>query len=157
SVDPAREALAQAFRDRQAIAGWGLSVEREDVCPVVRIPEGADLDGYLSTLGKKERHEIRRKVRRAEAAGQIALIDSTDPLAGRDAFIDLHQARGGADGLFPATRGGDQSREFFRRLFQLSAERAAAAPLTPIGIASRDPSLHLSFLTIDGRRIGAAV
>ena len=40
-------------------------MEREDVCPVVTLPDDADMDGYLSTLGKKERHEIRRKVRRA--------------------------------------------------------------------------------------------
>ena len=34
-----------------------------------------------ATLGKKERHEIRRKVRRAEAVGEVRLDDSTDPLA----------------------------------------------------------------------------
>ena len=30
-----------------------------------------DMEGYLATLGKKERHEIRRKVRRAERVGAI--------------------------------------------------------------------------------------
>ena len=99
--------------------GWTLNVEREDVCPVVTLPAGADMDGYLATLGKKERHEIRRKVRRAEAAGEIRLDESTDPLADLDAFIDLHQTRWGDDGLFPPTLGGDQSRVFFRRLFEL--------------------------------------
>ncbi len=33
------------------------------------LPIGADIEDYLATLGKKERHEIRRKVRRAEAVG----------------------------------------------------------------------------------------
>ncbi len=56
-------------------------------------------------LGKKERHEIRRKVRRAEAVGEIRLDDSTDPLGDLDAFIDLHQRRWGAAGLFPPTAG----------------------------------------------------
>ena len=69
------------------------------------LPEGADLDGYLATLGKKERHEIRRKVRRAEAAGDVRLDESADPLRDLDAFIDLHQKRWGADGLFPPTPG----------------------------------------------------
>ena len=32
----------------------------------------ASMDDYLGTLGKKERHEIRRKVRRAEAVGEVA-------------------------------------------------------------------------------------
>jgi CelD/BcsL family acetyltransferase involved in cellulose biosynthesis len=152
SVDPSTEALAAAFGAREMAEGWTLNVEREDVCPVIRIPEGADLDAFLATLGKKERHEIRRKVRRAEGAGEVRLVDSRDPLADLDEFIDLHQRRWGEDGLFPATPGGDQSRVFIRRLFELFGERAKAA-----GAGPRDPSLHLAFLEVDGRRIGAAV
>ncbi|HJP89235.1 MAG TPA: GNAT family N-acetyltransferase [Candidatus Limnocylindrales bacterium] len=140
AADPATEAFAAAFGAREMSNGWTLNVEREDVCPVITLPKGADLDGFLSTLGKKERHEIRRKVRRAEAAGDVLLIDSADRLADLDAFIDLHQARWGADGLFPPTPGGDQSRHFFRRLFELA-----------------DESLHLAFLTVNGERIAAAV
>ena len=40
------------------------------------------MDDYLATLGKKERHEIRRKVRRAEAVGEIRLDDSRRPARG---------------------------------------------------------------------------
>ena len=152
SVDPAANALAAAFGAREVAEGWTLNVEREDVCPVIRIPEGADLDGFLATLGKKERHEIRRKVRRAEAAGSVALVELGDPLADLETFIDLHQARWGDDGLFPPTRGGDQSRVFIRRLFELFAERSKAADASP-----RDPSLHLAFLEVAGRRIAAAI
>jgi CelD/BcsL family acetyltransferase involved in cellulose biosynthesis len=47
------------------------------------------------------------------------MVDSTDPLADIPAFIDLHQRRWGADGLFPPTPGGDQSRLMFGRLFEL--------------------------------------
>lgn len=152
AVDPSTAALEEAFGRRELAEGWTLNVEPEDVCPVIRIPEGADLDGYLATLGKKERHEIRRKVRRAEAVGEVTLVDSTDPSADLEAFIELHQARWGDDGLFPATPGGDQSRVFFRRLFELFAERAGAADASP-----RDPSLHLAFLEVTGRRVAAAV
>ena len=74
---------------------------------------GVDFDGYLATLGKKERHEIRRKVRRAEAAGEIRLDDSTDPLADLDAFIDLHQGAGATAACSrrppAATRAGSSS------------------------------------------------
>jgi CelD/BcsL family acetyltransferase involved in cellulose biosynthesis len=152
SVDPAVDALASAFGARELAEGWTLNVEREDVCPVIRIPEGADLDGFLATLGKKERHEIRRKIRRAEAAGALELVESSDPLAEIEAFIDLHQRRWGEDGLFPATPGGDQSRVFIRRLFELFGERSRAAEASP-----RDPTVHLAFLEVGGRRIGAAV
>jgi CelD/BcsL family acetyltransferase involved in cellulose biosynthesis len=143
-ADPATDALATAFGHHEMSEGWTLNVEREDVCPVIRIPEGADIDGVLATLGKKERHEIRRKVRRAEAAGPIELVESTDPLADLDAFIDLHQARWGERGLFPPTPGGDQSRRFVRRLFELYP-------------ADGPWSIHLGFLTVAGRRIAAEI
>jgi CelD/BcsL family acetyltransferase involved in cellulose biosynthesis len=114
--DPTGGQLALAFGDRDL---GRLVVEREDVCPVVTFPEGVDIEGFLSTLGKKERHEIRRKVRRAEAAGEVRLTDSTDPLADLELFIDLHQKRWGERGLFPPTRGGEQSRVLVRRLLEL--------------------------------------
>ena len=140
--DPAADALAASLGAREMAQGWTLNVEREDVCPVVTLPEGADMDGYLATLGKKERHEIRRKVRRAEGAGEVLLTESADPLADLDAFIDLHQKRWGLDGLFPPTAGGEQSRVFVRRLFE------AFGP---------DGGVKLTFLTVAGRRIAAGI
>jgi CelD/BcsL family acetyltransferase involved in cellulose biosynthesis len=116
--DPAADALAEAFRREGHRNPWRVTVEREDVCPVVTFSDGMDYESYLGTLGKKERHEIRRKVRRAESAGVIALTIVADPLAELETFIDLHQKRWGADGLFPATPGGACSRQFFRQLFR---------------------------------------
>src|SRR5439155_10974003 len=138
---PAAEALAKAFRAREASAGWIVTVEREDVCPVVHLRLGASMDDYLATLGKKQRHEIRRKVRRAQGAGEVRLEDSASPLDDLEAFIDLHQKRWGDMGLFPETAGGAQSRVFFRRLFEL------AGPQGPF----------LTFLTVGGRRVAAGV
>ena len=140
--DPAADALAAAFGAREMEQAWTLNVEREDVCPVAELPVGGTMDDYLATLGKKERHEIRRKVRRAEGDGEVRLDDSTDPLGDLPAFIDLHQRRWGAEGLFPDTEGGRHSRVFFARLFELFG---AGGPL------------RLAFLTIDGRRIAAGV
>ena len=140
--DPAAEALADALGSRGAQEGWTTTLEREDVCPVVTLPDRVDLDGFLATLGKKERHEIRRKCRRAEAAGEVRLTDSTDPIGDLETFIDLHQKRWGAAGLFPPTPGGDQSRVLFRRLFELFGA---------------DGPLRLAFLTVGDRRIAAGV
>lgn len=157
-ADPATDALATAFGHREIAEGWTLNVEREDVCPVIRLPEGADLDGFLATLGKKERHEIRRKVRRAEAAGAVELVESVDPLADLDAFIDLHQARWGDDGLFPATPGGDQSRVFMSRLFELFGAASGGQVAPGAEAAPGDhPTIHLGFLTVGGRRVGAEI
>jgi CelD/BcsL family acetyltransferase involved in cellulose biosynthesis len=140
--DPTADRLAAALGAREIHEGWTLNVEREDVCPVVTLPAGLDLDGYLETLGKKARHEIRRKVRRAEAVGEVRLDDSTDPLGDLEAFIDLHQRRWGAAGLFPPTAGGEQSRVFIHRLFEL---------------AGSDGPVRLTFLTVGGRRIAAGI
>jgi CelD/BcsL family acetyltransferase involved in cellulose biosynthesis len=140
--DPTAEALAAALGGREIAEGWTMNVEREDVCPVAILPVGGSMDDYLATLGKKERHEIRRKVRRAEASGPIELTDAADPLAELDLFIDLHQRRWGADGLFPPTLGGDQSRVFIRRLFELFGA---------------DGPLRLTFLSVGGRRIAAGI
>jgi CelD/BcsL family acetyltransferase involved in cellulose biosynthesis len=116
--DPVLPALESAFRAHADSNGWRIAREQEDVCPVVDLPDG-DFEQYLGTLGKKARHEIRRKVRRAESAGGLELrLAQPDPEAvGR--FIDLHQARFGSEGLFPDTEGGERSRRFVHRLAEL--------------------------------------
>ncbi|MEP6639153.1 MAG: GNAT family N-acetyltransferase [Chloroflexota bacterium] len=140
--DPAADGLAAAIGAREMAEGWTLNVEREDVCPVVTLPTGADIDAFLATLGKKERHEIRRKFRRAEAVGEVRLDDSADPLTDLEAFIELHQKRWGSDGLFPDTAGGAQSRIFFQRLFELHGP---------------DGPLRLTFLSVGGKRIASGI
>ena len=140
--DPTAATLAAAFGAREMRAGWAMNLEREDVCPVAAIPAGIDFDGYLATLTKHHRHEIRRKVRRALAVGEITLIDSTDPVADLEVFIEMHQRKWGDEGLFPATPGGDQSRIFLRRLFEL------------FGLGG---PLRLSFLHVGERRVGASI
>ena len=47
-------------------AGYSVMVTQEDVSPGIVLLE--DWDSYLSTLTKKNRHELRRKMRRLEAA-----------------------------------------------------------------------------------------
>jgi CelD/BcsL family acetyltransferase involved in cellulose biosynthesis len=140
--DPATDALANAFEWSAPGACWFVTREEEDVCPVVTLEPGMDFEAFLGTLDKKERHEIRRKVRRAEAAGPVTLESSTTPIDDLDAFIDLHQKRWGAEGLFPPTEGGAASRRFFAGLFEDCA---------PSGI------VDLSFLSVGGRRIAAGV
>ena len=43
--------------------GWAISTVKDDVCPVVRLP--GTWEEYLQMLDGKERHELRRKLRRA--------------------------------------------------------------------------------------------
>ncbi|MBN2469682.1 MAG: GNAT family N-acetyltransferase [Anaerolineae bacterium] len=43
--------------------GFSVTIEQQEVCPVIPLPES--WDEYLSQLNKKQRHELRRKIRRA--------------------------------------------------------------------------------------------
>lgn len=108
--DPALVALEGAL---------GVRREKEDVCPVVEVTAGLDWDGYLATLDKKDRHEIRRKVRRAEAAGSARFLDVEPTPEAVATFMRLHDARWGEAGLFPGTPVGERSRVFIRRLAEL--------------------------------------
>ncbi len=124
--DPALAALVTAFR--AGPAEWSVTQEHEDVCPVVTLPPGG-WDDYLATLDKKARHEIRRKLRRAETAGEVTFRQMPLDTGSVDAFITLHQARWGDDGLFPDTEGGQRSRGFLHRLAELEAAEGDLAQL----------------------------
>ncbi|MCQ3980436.1 MAG: hypothetical protein DPW09_44060, partial [Anaerolineae bacterium] len=80
--------LAETVRAR----GWHADVRQQDVCPVITLP--GDWESYLATIDKKQRHEIRRKIRKIETEAQTRwyAIDSLEGLdAAMNAFIELHQ------------------------------------------------------------------
>jgi GNAT acetyltransferase-like protein len=116
-TDPALSALEAAL----AQPGWQVAREQEDVCPVITAPSG-DWDGYLATLDKRDRHEIRRKLRRAEAVGAMTIEISAPTVNAIEAFIELHRARFGEKGLFPDNPGGERSRRFVHRLAELERD-----------------------------------
>ena len=140
--DPAADALAAAFGAREIAEGWTLNVEREDVCPVVTLPTGADIDDYLATLGKKERHEIRRKVRRAEAVGESA--STTRPTRSPTSRRSSSSTRSvGRRRPLPAdTPGGDQSRVLLPPPVRAARRGRAAAPVVPVGRRPADRGRH---------------
>ncbi len=142
--DPVLPALEAAFRRYADEGEWEVRVEQEDVCPVTT-HAGGDWDAFLGTLDKKARHEIRRKVRRAEKVGELRFVHA--PLDSRsvERFIDLHQARWGEDGLFPPTEGGDRSRHFLHRLTELEA---AEGPGAVLQLGQTFVGDHLIFVTV---------
>lgn len=143
--DPAADALHEAFVRHAAREPWHVQRDQEDVCPVLTFPESDDWETYLGSLDKKARHEIRRKLRRAEASGQLefTLLPPTHETV--EAFIALHQARWGDEGLFRDTEGGARSRRFLHRLAELEAREEAGA------------TLQFGQLTVDGRAVFATV
>ncbi len=88
-------ATSPTLRELPALArerGWSAEEEFEAVCPRVALPVSWDL--YLASLSKKDRHELRRKMRRfAESGAGMTLVTLTAPddvRAGLDEFIRLH-------------------------------------------------------------------
>lgn len=79
---------------QDGLAAHGLSVEVKQIetCPSILLPE--TWEAYLGTLRGKDRHEMRRKMRRAEAAVALEYTTATD-LASLDAnletFFMLHR------------------------------------------------------------------
>ncbi len=49
--------------------GFTVELELQEVCPVIHLPDS--WEGYLEQLDKKQRHELRRKIRRAESEAQV--------------------------------------------------------------------------------------
>ena len=73
--------------------GWDVEVEEEQTTPLVALPD--TWEGFLSNLRKKDRHELRRKLRRLDREGshcQFAAYDQDDPDASMRKFFALLRA-----------------------------------------------------------------
>lgn len=80
------------LRELAEARGYQTLIEVEDVCPVISLPSG--WDDYLMMLDKKQRHEVRRKLRKADAEADTRFIivgSEHDLQAEIQAFIELHQ------------------------------------------------------------------
>lgn len=96
-----------------AEAGLAIASQHEDVCPQIAL--ASDFEEYVSSLDKKDRHELRRKLRKLPQAGEVELeiIESPDEAAAAlDDFLwMLRESR--AD---KATFMTPQMESFFRNL-----------------------------------------
>jgi len=89
---PAASPTHQLLAEMAAARGYQVQTEVEDICPVIPLP--STWDEYLSSLDGKQRHEIRRKIRKAEGSGQVNWYiagEEHDLRAEMEAFIELHQ------------------------------------------------------------------
>jgi len=71
---PAFSRTAEALPASLKAIGCEVTVEEEDVVPGMDLP--STWEGYLAHLKKKDRHELRRKLRRLEAAGEVRLVEA---------------------------------------------------------------------------------
>ena len=111
-------------------AGYRVTRSRQTVSPVLALPDS--YDDYVQSLGKKERHELRRKVRRLEGAGAARFRFASDSERSLvlDRFFELHRLSRGekADFMTP------EAERFFRDI----ADALAPLDRLRLGVLSFD-------------------
>ena len=119
--------------------GVAVTLDQEDVSPRVELP--TDWEEYLQSLSKKDRHELRRKMRRLFSSGDVRYLVADDP-ATRDRdvddFIRLHRLSAPEKASFMTP----EMARFFHALVTAFAPRGW---------------LRLYFLEIDGLRVASTV
>ena len=114
-ADSAHRRMVAAIQRAATRASRTTTYAIEEPAPYIDLQGIRTLDEHLERLDKKQRHEIRRKVRRGEAAG-VQIETSRDLLADLPTFIRLHRARWGERGLFTETTKGAEEEAFLREL-----------------------------------------
>lgn len=128
---------------QEAVArrGWQFTLEPLQHCPYIPLP--GDWETYLASIDKKQRHEIRRKMRRleleAEAASWYIVQDEAGVISGIEDFMDM-MAQDPAKNRFLT----DAMRTQFR-LSALAAFRAGWLQLSFLEIGGEKAAGYLNF------------
>ncbi|MDL1901327.1 GNAT family N-acetyltransferase [Anaerolineae bacterium CFX9] len=123
-----------ALRQRQFNADMVL----QEVCPVIQLPQ--TWEDYLSMLDKKQRHELRRKLRKAENEAVIEYHVTTseaDFAHDVDIFIHLMRSSQPAKAEF---LDDEKNLRFFRNILRVTFDKGW---------------LRLSFLKVNQREVAA--
>jgi CelD/BcsL family acetyltransferase involved in cellulose biosynthesis len=101
--------------------GFKCTQVESDVSLVLELPSSYDV--YISGLQRKNRHELRRKLRKMESLGDQRSVKITSPeeiLPAVDSFIEMHQASSSEKKKFWQKEG---MVNFFRDSFFVFADR----------------------------------
>jgi len=133
---PTLDAMSEIFRTS------GYRVTREKLVTSPRIALAADFETYVQVLGKKERHELRRKLRRFETTPGTSFRWAKDHErpAVLDRFFELHRLSKGDKAAFMT----ESTEAFFRDL----ADALAAAGWLRLGVVrafDQDAAVLLAF------------
>ena len=130
----------QILESRAAEHGWQADRSVWDVSPYVELPES--WDEHVQSLSKKDRHELRRKLRRLEASGD----------AEYRVYDKEHDELPDALGAFVALMGkSNEAKSDF-----LTPERRSFLETLTRTMADAD-SLQLAFLDVGGKPVSATM
>jgi len=121
--------------------GAGAAVEVEPVAAGVELLLPASWDEYLSRLDKKQRHEVRRKLRRLDRAGEVRF----------HAVRGVPELEAVCDGFFAVFRGNREDKAAFLDPNTEAYFRAL------MRAAAREGLLNLGVLEVDGRIAAATL
>ena len=112
---PTADALASALGK----AGYEVRVERLVTAPRLELPR--DFETFVQSLTKKERHELRRKMRRLESGRRAGFRFAAEGERGAvlDRFVALHRRSRGEKAEFMTPR----TERFFRDVADVTAAR----------------------------------
>lgn len=136
---PEHAVAYQHFPSVLASHGFSVRLHPEDVCPVVSLP--GNWQGYLAQLDKKQRHEIRRKMRRA--LGQDVKVDwytVTEPSDLDEEMEHFFTLMAASDPEKAVFLEDNQNRQFFKLLAV---------------VLQQNGWLQLNFLTVNETRAAA--
>ncbi len=122
------------LQEASTAAGWHFSQETTNHAPIIHLP--GDWEEYLASLDKKQRHEIRRKIRRLEEA----------EVPSRWYFVEDEEALPDAIDQFLRLMAQDPEKEIFL------TEEMVTAMTGSIKHAFANGYLQLAFLEIDGQK-----
>ncbi len=132
---PTLQYLPDLARER----GYQVTIQQEDVAPGVELP--ATWDEYLGRLDKKDRHELRRKMRRLESLGGVRYYVT-------DAQADLSRD---LEDFFTLMRASREDKDRFLTQEKEWFFRQMAAEMQTLGV------LRLFFLEVKGVRVASAL
>ncbi len=136
---PASSLLLERFIEMARRRGMECTMVASNTCPTARL--ASTWEEYLSGLSKSHRHELRRKIRRSQAAGTPCFQHLTEPdavAAGLDSFIRLHRASRPEKAAFL----DDATAAFFRSISEAFA---------------REGWMRLNLMQLDGREVAASM
>jgi len=131
---PENSPTLPALKAASATRGWEYAEEIYQPSPFIPLP--GDFEAYLNRIDKKQRHEIRRKMRRAEESGRGVrwyIVNEESQLeAEMEAFLAL--------------MAHDPEKDKFLTEVMRSQMKAA------VHVAFRAGYLQLAFLEVDGEK-----
>lgn len=134
---PTRRILPELLEAR----GFDTTVEKQEVCPVIELPD--HWKGYLGLLDKKQRHEVRRKIRRVQGSEKPVdwyIVNGLHDLD--DEVLHFVRLMAASDTEKQQFLQNEKNLRFFKNIVPLMQERGW---------------LQLNFLTVEDERVAAYI